>query len=134
MMEMITSRMDKRMSVDRKLWASRVIEADHTQFGLRLQQAQATAGYSNRELAALLGVSASTVNKWNKGLSPVGGAYLARYCDILGLDMKEMALEILRHYQPHLFGAMFSDRVGPDLETLMEAIEYMASLNGYANK
>ncbi|WP_159103505.1 helix-turn-helix domain-containing protein [Asaia prunellae] len=134
MMDMIVDRVGNRMSVDRKLWATSVIATDHTQFGLRLQKAQAATGYSNRELSALMGVSGSTVNKWNKGLSPVGGAHLKRYCELLGLDIGELAEEILKHYHPHLYAALNPDKVTPDMETLIEALDYMASLNGYANR
>ncbi len=44
-------------------------------FGERLQRLMEMAGLSRRDLAELLGVRESTVQKWLKGGEPTGGNY-----------------------------------------------------------
>lgn len=56
-----------------------------------IRELRRSKGWSQSDLAVLLGVALSTVYRWEKGLMPVSGTKRARLLELLGEEPLEVA-------------------------------------------
>ena len=69
-------------------------------FGDRIRSARKAAGYTQRELAGVLGVSNTSISNWEKGLSRPDADMIQKLCDAL-------------HLQPNYFYGTANNETAP---------------------
>ena len=60
---------------------------------ITLKAARVNAGYSQESLAKQIGVSKSTVSRWEVGVLPIPNEKLLEICEICGLEKESIIIQ-----------------------------------------
>lgn len=69
---------------------------------LSLRAARVNAGFSQEKLAKLIGVSKSTVSRWETGILPVPESLLLRICEICSLRIDSVTADVKKDALPEI--------------------------------